>query len=54
MDETTAAVTVTVVTDDPPGVPACADGVRVDLDAPLGARDRIDGSTGDLVQVGEI
>jgi hypothetical protein len=54
VDETAQAVTVTVVTDDPPGGTDCADGVRVELDAPLAARDLIDGSTGEVVEVGEI
>jgi hypothetical protein len=53
VDETAEAVTVTVVTDDPPGGVDCADGVKVMLDEPLGVRELIDGSTGQAVEVHE-
>lgn len=51
VSESTDTVTVTVVTDDPPGGPSCADGLRITLDEALGSRNLIDGSTGEVLDV---
>jgi len=44
-------VRVSVTTDDAPGGDDCADGVRVELAAPLGDRELIDETTGEPVEV---
>jgi hypothetical protein len=44
-------VRVSVTTDDAPGGDDCADGVRVELAAPLGGRELIDETTGEPVEV---
>jgi hypothetical protein len=51
VDETAEAVTITVVTDGPRGGDDCSDGITVALDAPLGDRAVIDGSTGGPVRL---
>jgi hypothetical protein len=53
VNESAQTVTIPVVTDDPAAGADCADGLRVVLNEPLGARDLVDGSTGELVEVGE-
>ena len=51
VNESAEAVTITVITDDPPGGHDCSDGVTVVLERPLGARQLVDGSTGQPVEV---